>query len=251
MTKRVWTKAIKRKKDNYGSEFSPTHPDTQTLIILRKKGNKMRIVDYGLEGFASDQESEEIIAKTKHFVESAKGLSAIVYKTPFCCHNFFRYVAISTTLELEIELKNDRDCKSIEMINPLNPIEIAKIYSPTLSYKREFGVEERLNREKHTIQCPDCGKMTIFIGGIMQFCSHCGGKIADENVKFCPKCKDDAVYSPDYDFCSRCGESLLEHPDKEMSPLDFETEDLLTGVHIKPEYMDYGKIIPQAKSNKE
>ncbi|MBF0204579.1 MAG: hypothetical protein HQK67_09770 [Desulfamplus sp.] len=207
----------------------------------------MRVIDYGLQPFSSGDESEELIAKAQHFVESAKKTAAIVYQVD-SVSSYWDFIAVSNGIEFKISLDANRDLKSVSLINECDPIHINKIYTLTIPYQRKYGIPENLNQNNNTIQCRKCGKMTILYGW-MQFCSHCGDKVSSDKLKFCPTCKDNMVFSPSYTFCSTCGDKLLEHPDEAISPLEFNADDLLIGVEIHAEYMNYDKIIPQAQAN--
>lgn len=204
----------------------------------------MRTVDYGLQYSGSGEESDEIKAKAEHFVETAKHHSATVYIVPSPCR-YIHYVAISKDLELEIYLNDERDLHSMATIEELNPIKVNKIYSQTMPYQRKYSIVEKLNHDNDTAQCLKCGRSTIAYPW-MKYCSFCGEKIGAEAVKFCATCKDNNIYSTHYLYCPTCGDKLLEHPDKYMG-LDFETEDLLKGIEIKSEYMDYDQMVLQSQ----
>lgn len=209
----------------------------------------MRRINYGLQPFATGEESTEIISKAGHFVESANKLSAIVYQCP-SDSSYSTFVAVSNGVELKICLDEKRDKQSLSLINQCNPILVNKIDTPTIPYRREYDVVEKLNRSNNTIKCSKCGEPTILYGW-MQYCSHCGEKISSDKVKFCPTCKDNTVFSPTYIFCPTCGDKLCAHPNEEISPLEFNTEELLTGVDLHSEYMDYDQIIPQSQAIKD
>lgn len=189
----------------------------------------------------STVEDEDVIERTKHFVTSAKKLSAIVYEVS-AMGSYTKFVAVANGLQMEIELDKDCEFKSIEMIKQLNPVGVMEIYSPTQAYRREYTIEECMNRVKDTIRCSECGEMTPFYGW-QRFCAHCGHEIGSKQVKFCPECKDDTIYSTEYHFCPTCGGKLLEHPEDDMGPADFDTAELLTGQMVPSDYMDYDEII--------
>lgn len=202
-------------------------------------------VNYGLQPFGSDAESDQIREKTRHLMETAKKTGAIVYIISDEC-GYIHYVAVSSSIELEIKLNRERDFQSMAMMEELSPIKVRGIYSQAQQFQRIHSIAEKLNQDANTTQCINCGRSTIAYSG-MTFCTFCGEKFGSEYVKFCRKCKDNIVYSGNYKHCPECGDTLLEHPEICMNPLEFEAEDLLRGVEIKSEYMDYKTIIPQAQ----
>jgi hypothetical protein len=202
----------------------------------------MLVVDYGYCNLI--KEDETTIAKAKHFVESVKNNSSICYqiKRSGDIDKHVTYIALSNNLQLEIKINIERDEKSIEILNELKSIRVDRIYSPEILIKNQNSLLQSLNLDNDTIQCSKCSKQTIDD----VFCVHCGQQINSKTVTFCKNCKDYMVYASHYKCCPKCGDQLLEHPDKDMHMSEFDSEELLYGHQDLSDKMDYEKIIPKS-----
>lgn len=94
-------------------------------------------------------------------------------------------------------------------------------------------------------ECDECKEIT-YRKGVAHYCAYCGTEIDHNKLTFCPSCQDNLVYCPRFRFCPKCGESLCKHPETYVMMLSFAEEDLLVGVKLTDEKMDYDKIVPKS-----